>query len=324
VSNDGYSNYNGLQATLTQRVTHGLSFTSGYTYSHALDQGSLNRFGSLPQNSYNVRAEYGNGDLDVRHHFTLTASYDIPGRKGFAQLLEGWKLNTVLTLQSGLPWGAFDTSNDFALTGPAGGEEVERWDFFGSPKDFGWGGSSSLPYCIPGDPTSAVSAANPVGCTVTSGVSGLVTPFSAAQSTAMWNQCTAKGADTAVNGTLYNDGCYVNGNSVMTPPATGHFGNMGRNIFRDGGFKDVDFSVFKNFKFTERLGAQFRFEVFNLLNAAIVANPYGAAAGANLGSDPSGSSTFGCGCSTPDVGNGNALLGSGSARVMQLGLKLAF
>lgn len=85
-----------------------------------------------------------------------------------------------------------------------------------------------------------------------------------------------------------------------------------------------NFKNFKNFKFTERWGAQFRFEVFNLLNHPIVGNPYGAAAGANLGSDPSAASTFGCGCSTPDVGNGNALFGSGSARVMQLGLKLSF
>jgi hypothetical protein len=99
---------------------------------------------------------------------------------------------------------------------------------------------------------------------------------------------------------------------------------MGRNLFRDEGFKDWDFSLFKNFKFTERWGAQFRFEVFNLLNHPIVGNPYGAAAGANLGSDPSAATTFGCGCSTPDVGNGNAILGSGSARVMQLGLKLSF
>jgi len=36
------------------------------------------------------------------------------------------------------------------------------------------------------------------------------------------------------------------------------------------------------------------------------------------------SSTFGCGCATPDVAAGNPLVGSGSSRVMQLGLKLTF
>jgi len=177
------------------------------------------------------------------------------------------------------------------------------------------------------DGSAPVGPANPVTCTQTSGVSGLVSTLYTTTNpadTGMWGKCLAKAADTSVGGTLYSGGCYVNGGSVMTPPANNHFGNMGRNIFRDGGFKDWDLSLFKNFRFTERFGAQFRFEVFNVLNSAIISNPYGAAAGAALGNDPSGPSTFGCGCSTPDVGNGNALVGSGSARVIQLGLKLSF
>jgi hypothetical protein len=46
--NDGHSNYHSLQSTLTKRVSHGLSFTAGYTYGHGLDNGSLSRFGNLP------------------------------------------------------------------------------------------------------------------------------------------------------------------------------------------------------------------------------------------------------------------------------------
>ena len=38
------SNYNALQVTLNQRVSHGLSFLAGYTYAHALDDASV----SLP------------------------------------------------------------------------------------------------------------------------------------------------------------------------------------------------------------------------------------------------------------------------------------
>ena len=52
-TNDARSNYDSLQTTLTKRVSHGLSFTAGYTYGHGLDNGSLNRFGNLPQNSLN-------------------------------------------------------------------------------------------------------------------------------------------------------------------------------------------------------------------------------------------------------------------------------
>jgi hypothetical protein len=116
----------------------------------------------------------------------------------------------------------------------------------------------------------------------------------------------------------------VKGKSVVVPPKAGTFGTMGRNIFRDQGFKNVDFSVFKEWKFKERYGAQFRAEFFNVLNHPTVANPSGAAAGFGGGSDPSAASTFGSGIQTPDVGAGNPLVGSGSARAMQLGLKLTF
>ena len=116
----------------------------------------------------------------------------------------------------------------------------------------------------------------------------------------------------------------MSGNSVMTPPRAGTFGTMGRNIFRDSGFKNVDFSVFKNFKFNERWNAQFRAEFFNLFNHPNIANPYGSANGSKLGWDPSGPGSFGSGAATPDVAAGNPFLGSGSPRVLQLGLKLQF
>jgi len=309
LSNDGRSNYNGLQATLTKRISHGLSFTAGYTYSHALDNGSLNRQGFLPQNSLDPGAEYSSGDFDIRHRFTFTTTYDIPGIKGYAQMLEGWKLNSIITVQSGQPWTVWDTTNNFDTTGV--GDNTYRWDFTGNPADFQSQGANSIPYCKAG------------ACTVTSGVFGQ-TGAVLANSAAMWALCQA---DTNSMTNLTSLGCFVspNGKSVMTPPATGAFGNLGRNTFRDTGFKNVDFSVFKNFTFRERFTAQFRVEFFNLFNHPNYANPYGSVAGWGVGNDPGGqASTFGCGCATPDVMAGNPLVGSGSARTMQLGLKLGF
>ena len=116
MSNDVHSNYNSLQATLTKRLSHGLSFIAGYTYAHGLDNGSLNRFGLLPQNSQNLAAEYGNSDFDVRHRFTFTATYNIPGIKGFAQMLEGWQVNTIVSLQSAQPWTINDTTDNLPST----------------------------------------------------------------------------------------------------------------------------------------------------------------------------------------------------------------
>ena len=111
----------------------------------------------------------------------------------------------------------------------------------------------------------------------------------------------------------------------MVPPKAGTFGTMGRNIFRDSGFKNVDFSVFKNFAFKERFNAQFRIEFFNVFNHPLIANPFGSVNNYGGGSDPGSSpSTFGCGCATPDVAAGNPIIGSGSSRDIQLGLKLTF
>jgi hypothetical protein len=307
MSNYARSNYDSLQSTLTKRLSHGLNFVVGYTYGHGLDNGSLNRFGLIPQNSLNTAAEYGNSDLDVRHRVSITASYTIPGKKGFGQLLEGWKLNTIVNLQTGQPWNTNDTAFNFS----GNGDSSDRWDFFGNPSDFKSVGTRSIPYC---------SGPGSGGCSITDAISGQFF-FTAAQSTAMWGQCTAVAPDP---GTLATAGCYVSGKSVMTPPKNGTFGTMGRNIFRDTGYKNVDFSVFKDFKFKEGIGAQFRFEVFNVFNHPIFANPSGSAPGSIGQSDPSNTGIFGCGCNTPDVQAGNPIVGSGGSRDIQLGLKLTF
>jgi hypothetical protein len=315
MSNDGRSNYSSLQTTLTERTSHGLSFTAGYTYGHGLDNGSLNRAGYLPQDSTHPEREYASGDFDVRHRFTFTTTYNIPGIKGFGQLLEGWKLNSIVTLQSAQPWLVSETANPF--NGSGGGfsgshDKSDRWDFFGNPADFK-SGANSIPYC-----TGPVAG----GCTITSGVTNQVaTAFNLADSTTMWGKCTAVAASPA---NLAKAGCFVDGNSVMTPNATGTFGNMGRNIFRDRGFRDVDFSVFKTFTYKERYSAQFRVEFFNMFNHPLIANPFGSVNGWGVGDDPSAPTTFGCGCATNDVGAGNPQVGSGTPRAMQLGLKLQF
>src|SRR5882672_2324491 len=329
VSNDGRSSYHSLQATLTKRVSHGLSFTSSYTYGHGLDNGSLSRNGGFPQDNTNPGAEYASSDFDVRHRFTFTGTYELPGKKGFGQLLEGWKINSIVTVQSGQPWLVNDGGNDFSGTG----DLADRWDFFGNPNDYR-SSANSIPFCAPADAnvqvgafSNKINATNSVSCTQNSGIYGVEnTLYTTTQpaDTGLWGNCMSHAADTSVGGTLFSGGCFLKGSSVMTPPAYGTYGTMGRNIFRDSGFKNVDFSVFKNFTWKERFGAEFRVELFNIFNHPNIANPYGASNGSGLGNNPSASSSFGCGCATPDYAAANPLVGSGSSRVMQLGLKLTF
>jgi len=295
------SNYNGLQATLNSRNYHGLSMVAGYTYSHSLDDVGANwDFGygaGLPQDSYNVGREYASSDFDIRQRFTLSLTYAIPGRKGFGQMLEGWELNSIVTLQSGQPWGPIDLGTDAAGTGPLPvsppASAPIRWSFYGKPTDF-----KSGPTPIPFFP-------------------GASNPACAAQALAV--DGGTPGASTA---SLTSFGCYAQGSSIMIPPPLGQFGNMGRNLFRDSGFRNFDFSIAKNWHLGEKLRAQFRAEFFNILNHPNFANPYGGQNGFGL-NDPS-VQPFGCGCATPDVAAANPVIGSGGSRAVQLGLKLTF
>src|SRR4029077_6382291 len=138
-------------------------------------------------------------------------------------------------------------------------------------------------------------------------------------------KCVSQAGATGAMDALNANGCYAAGNSVLIPPAPGTFGNLGRNTFQDTGFKNVNLSIYKNWKYGTdgRYGIQFRAEFFNVLNHPNYANPYGGVSGLGQ-NDPTAPGTFGCGCGTPDVLNGNPVIGSGSMRAVQLGLKLIF
>jgi len=295
LSNFYGSTYNGLQTTFTARNYHGLDFVVGYTYSHALDDLSSNWVAFLPQDSAHPRMDYGSSDEDIRHRFTFSVTYSLPEKKTKTQLLEGWQLNTIVTLQSGQPWNVNDQVFGFSGVN----ENSDRWNFYGNPSDFKAIGPSGLPY-FPGTSNAAC----------------------AAKAMALDGTNAAKPYTTS----LGTAGCYAVGTSILIPNGIGTFGTMGRNIFRDTGFRNVDLSMSKSFKFGERLKAQFRVETFNIFNHPNFANPNGATSGYGQGAtaDPSQAGIFGCGCSTPDQAAFNPVLGSGSNRAIQLGLKFIF
>jgi hypothetical protein len=316
LSNLYRSNYNGLQATLQQRTAHGLSFLASYTYSHSLDDDSYNIGQFLPQDSNNPALEYASSDFDIKHRFTFSVTYAIPGMKSPGQLLQGWELNSVVTLQTGQPWYGNDQANGISGTG----ENTDRWDFSGNPGDFK-SGNSSIPFCAGNFETNGG-----VTCTQTtpSGSLNLSSAFNASAETAC--STAATNVNSLTEGQLDTFGCYFQGHSVLFAPAPLTFGTSARNIWRDGGLRNWDLSITKSFKFQERLTAQFRAEFFNVLNHPNFTNPYGASSGFGIGAsgDPSVTNLFGCGCATPDQAAGNPVLGSGGNRAVQLGLKLLF
>ena len=105
-------------------------------------------------------------------------------------------------------------------------------------------------------------------------------------------------------------GNYINF-SCFQFPALGQLGNEGRNIMRMPVFRNVDFTVFKNQDlWHERVKAQFRVEMFNVLNNTNLAAWMLTIFDAN-GNIPS------------NVGKPNAPTTT-SSRQIQLGLRLLF
>jgi hypothetical protein len=92
-------------------------------------------------------------------------------------------------------------------------------------------------------------------------------------------------------------------------PAPRILGNLGRNRLTGPGLSNLDFSVFKNVNFTERLTSQIRVEFFNALNRTNFADP------AEVIYDNQGRITANAGRITST---------STDARRIQVGLKLHF
>ncbi len=95
--------------------------------------------------------------------------------------------------------------------------------------------------------------------------------------------------------------------------ADGKFGTLGRNKFYGPGFHTVDASLFKTTAITERVKAQFRFEVFNVFNLVNWANPV-----TNFSSG-----SFGLLTNTRNGGSAPGI-GLGEPRNVQLALKILF
>lgn len=320
------SNYNSLQATLTARNFHGLTLTGGYTYSHALGDASgqgTGGGGCTPSNTYATLASqcYGPTEFDIRNRETFSATYAIPGKAGYGQILQGWSVNAVAIVQSGLPWGIADATTDFSGTGDVATAQPLTWDFL-SASNVGAGGNPSDFAAIRNYLNVPLPPSGAPGIPWYPGGTGQAAPGGSC-----YKQSSAMGPLALAS--LANLGCYALGNSVLVPPAYGSYGTLQlRGPFRDGGYYNIDFSVTKTFKFKERYSAQFRAEFFNVLNHVDFVNPQGGPGGGGATLDPSQAGSSGAGLAyvtnTPDIASSNPVLGSGGPRAIQLGLKLGF
>jgi hypothetical protein len=154
MTNEGYSNYNALQAEFRQRLNHGMQFNANYTWAHSLDnnvQGSTapgfyggggngaggnGNAGNSAPGYYTLRNKHLNyfpSSFDIRQAFHVSGTYDLPFGHGqpylsgirFADpVIGGWTFGVILTRETGDPHlftGGTNTVNQndsgIALTG---------------------------------------------------------------------------------------------------------------------------------------------------------------------------------------------------------------
>ena len=131
------------QTCLTQTMSHGLSLTAGYTWSHTLTIHGVDGVANpkAVMDSTRPYLDYGNSSYDYRQRFTMTGTYLIPGRETPLQLLEGWQISSSLDILTGLPINGVDTTSDFSGTGAV----ADRWNLFGDPSNFTVGTREMLP-----------------------------------------------------------------------------------------------------------------------------------------------------------------------------------
>jgi hypothetical protein len=125
IADNNASTYHAFQAAFSRQFSHGLSFLASYWWSKSLDySSSLNLSGSAPtlvagendlaQDPFNLRAEHGPSLFDSTHRFVFSGTYALPrwtDSRAPGLLVNGWQINTIVSLSSGTPFTVYDSSN---------------------------------------------------------------------------------------------------------------------------------------------------------------------------------------------------------------------
>ncbi len=300
-SNSVSSNYNSLVVEAQKRMSHGLQFQTGYTYSKLLDVNSelfaaCSVIGGFTAPYYYISnalpgLSYGRGAEDHRHAYKFNVTYEMPflkSQKGFVgHALGGWSLGSFLQFYTAHPIDVF--------TGALGNGVCTRFrardasnalilDQNGVP--FNLGGDYNLdrvcndhPVFIGSNLNSVYSGKSPAdGIFINNNQIGCGFP-GMPSTVANINDCNAA---AGVAGACPNSGILNGSPCTPSPGATSslfanpaypggatpfeRFGTLGRNTFHGPRFVDLDFGMHKDFKLTETANLRFSAEAQNLAN----------------------------------------------------------
>jgi len=126
-----HSTYHALQTKFRKRYSNGLQLLAAYTWSKMIDDvssvaGFVGAQNPGYTNNYDKRLDKSLSGLDIAHRLVVNYQYELPFGKGRAllnrggwvnQVLGGWNINGVTTIQSGLPLGITSQVNNLNASG---------------------------------------------------------------------------------------------------------------------------------------------------------------------------------------------------------------
>ncbi|MBI4464439.1 MAG: TonB-dependent receptor, partial [Acidobacteria bacterium] len=129
----GSSFFHSLGLNLKRRWSSGFQLQAAYTWSKAIDDGST--FGAAPVGNspfnipdlYDPKLSRGLADVDVRHNFVFSTSYELPFASE-SRWLGGWQLGGIVSLASGIPFTqtlSFDRARSGTARTPDGPNRVK-------------------------------------------------------------------------------------------------------------------------------------------------------------------------------------------------------
>jgi hypothetical protein len=227
------SNYHSLQVSATQRFSGTSQVQIAYTWSKNLTDNQTDR-STAPQNPYDIRSDYGRAQFDRRHIFTANYIYEIPffkKRHDFVgHTLGGWEISGITTFQTGLPFTPTFSGYDPAGLGFLGPSPTGgRPDQYADPFTVG-------PIAANPDPRCQATISN-----------GGIAADETRTLNSWYNRCAFH---TIPQNAGIADIAGTAGRGVITGP----------DLFR------TDLTLSKNFRFSESMRLQLRWEVYNVFN----------------------------------------------------------
>ena len=133
VTNQSFSSYNALLATLHRKYGNGLQFDLNYTYSHSIDNASVGAnsfFSDFVCDITNLKVCKGDSDFDLRHSISMIGLYELPFGRGktfggtasgvLNQIIGGWSISGIESWHTGFAFrtGANAFPIGFATVSP--------------------------------------------------------------------------------------------------------------------------------------------------------------------------------------------------------------